>query len=107
MPKTHKTNTTPQVLTVVGSSPTFLLVFEIHWHGGRLHTTLLQIITSHRDTGTHIRPAIIYGGHPSQLASPDPVAVLLIPVSSTELGVVCGGEDQNDDNVSGMSRSVL
>ena len=33
--------------------------------------------------------------------------VLLIPVSSSELGVVCGVEEQHDENVSGMSRSVL
>ena len=31
----------------------------------------------------------------------------LIPVSSSELGVVCGGEEQNDANESGMSKSVL
>ena len=31
----------------------------------------------------------------------------LIPVSSSELGVVCGGVEQNDGNGSGMSRSGL
>ena len=33
--------------------------------------------------------------------------VLLIPVSSSELGVVCGGEEQNDEDVSDMSMNVL
>ena len=33
--------------------------------------------------------------------------VLLIPVSSSEIGVVCGGVGQYDENLSGMSRSVL
>ena len=31
----------------------------------------------------------------------------LLLVSSNELGVVCGGEEQNDENVLGMSRSIL
>ena len=33
--------------------------------------------------------------------------VLPILVGSSELGVVCGGVEQNDGHVSGMSRSVL
>ena len=33
--------------------------------------------------------------------------VLLIPVSGREAGVVCGGEEQNNDKVSGTPRSVL
>ena len=33
--------------------------------------------------------------------------VHLIPVSSSESGVVCGGEEENDENVFVMLRSVL
>ena len=33
--------------------------------------------------------------------------VLLIPVSGREVGVVCGGEEPNDEKVSGTPRSVL
>ena len=33
--------------------------------------------------------------------------VLLIPVSGREVGVVCGGEEQNDEKVSSTPRSVL
>ena len=33
--------------------------------------------------------------------------VLLIPVSGREVGVVYGGEGQNDEKVSGTPRSVL
>ena len=32
---------------------------------------------------------------------------LLIPVSGREVGVVCGGEEENDEKVSGTPRSVL
>ena len=33
--------------------------------------------------------------------------VLLIPVIGREMGVVCGGEEQNDGKVSGTPKSVL
>ena len=33
--------------------------------------------------------------------------VLLIPASGREVGVVCGGEEQNDEKVSGAPRSAL
>ena len=38
VPRTHKTNTTSGC-TVVDSFRKLLFGFEVHWHGGRLHTT--------------------------------------------------------------------
>ena len=59
-----------RVITIVDSFPKLLLVFEVHWHGGRLHTTSSWVASSHRDTDIHQQVTIIFVEHPSQLASP-------------------------------------
>ena len=48
--------------------------FEVHWHGGRLHTTSSRVTSSHRNKCIHQQVAINLVGHPSQLASPGPLA---------------------------------
>ena len=51
-----------RVLTVVASFPKLpFFCVEVHWHGGRLHTTSSWVTSSHRDTDIHQQVTINFG----------------------------------------------